>query len=70
MSEREADFLELVIIATSSFASFHNGSTLSFLNNSPSIIISSQNALSSASSSTTPSLEINSAFDRARQAAR
>src|SRR4029077_17066899 len=65
-----AVFFDDAMIATISPASTNKGFTLAALSNSVSIISSSQNALSSASSSTTPSLATNSGLERARQAAR
>src|SRR6266404_6829688 len=64
-----ADFRDAAIIATSSPASISKGRNFASLSNPDSVISSSQNAVSSASSSTTPILEMNSARDRARHAA-
>src|SRR5206468_3796516 len=65
-----AVFFDDAIIATISPASISKGLTFAALSKCVSIINSSQNALSSASSSTTPSLATNSGFERALQAAR
>lgn len=66
----EEVIFEVTIMATISLASFNNDFTSSAFNILLSIIISNQNAVSSASSITTPSLAINSLFDLARQTAR
>src|SRR4029077_4633896 len=65
-----AVFFDEAIIATSSLASLSSSRPFRSSKSDESMIKSSQNADSSASSSTVPSLPINSAFDRARQAAR
>src|SRR4051812_22253744 len=65
-----ADFRELTIIATSSFASPRRGSTRFRGNSFASPINSSQRSVSSASSRTTPIFATNSAFERARHVAR
>src|SRR5260370_19033694 len=65
-----ADLRDAAMIATSSLASFSKGSICVSPRILESMISSSQNAVSSASSSTTPILAINSARDRARQGAR
>jgi hypothetical protein len=62
-----AVFFDDAMIATISLASLSRGSTFVALSKFVSIINSSQNALSSASSSTTPSLATNSGLERARQ---
>src|SRR6266849_1869779 len=67
---REAVFFDDAMIATIWPASVNRGLTLAALSRSVSITNSSQKALSSASSSTTPSFAMNSGFERARQAAR
>src|SRR5262245_45384176 len=64
------DFRDAAIIATSSLASFSRGSTLASVSKRESIINSNQKQVSSASSSTTPILAINSGRDRAWHAAR
>src|SRR4029453_14046102 len=61
----EAVFFEDAMIATISPASANRGLTLAALSKSVSIINSSEKALSSASSSTTPSFAMNSDFERA-----
>src|SRR5262249_5859463 len=65
-----ADLREAAMIATNSPASFSKGRILSSVSKSESMINSKQKQLSSASSSTTPIFAINSARERARQAAR
>src|SRR6185369_14575860 len=65
-----ADFREAAMIATSSPASLSSARTLGSVSKPESIINSNQKHVSSASSSTTPILAINSARERARQAAR
>lgn len=65
-----ADFRDAAIIATSSEASFNNGAICFSERMLVSTMSSNQNAVSSASSSTTPILAMNSARDLARHAAR
>src|SRR4029077_10003337 len=65
-----AVFFDDAMIATISLASLSRGSAFVALSKFVSIINSSQNALSSACSSTTPSLATNSGFESALQAAR
>src|SRR5262249_2523047 len=65
-----AVFFDDAMIATIWLASTNKGLTLAALSNSVSMISSSQSALSSASSSTTPSFATNSGLERARRAAR
>src|SRR5580765_212583 len=67
---REAVFFDDAMIATISPASVNKGLPFAAASKSVSIINSSQKALSSASSSTTPSFAMNSGFERARHAAR
>ncbi len=67
---READFRDAAMIAVTSFASQRSGMPNAVGASIRSTISSSQSCVSSASSSTVPSLEINSAFDRPLQAAR
>src|SRR5262245_32137645 len=64
-----ADLREAAMMATSSPASFSRGRILSSVSKPESMINSNQKQLSSASSSTTPIFAINSARERARQAA-
>src|SRR5712692_3260882 len=68
--KRDAVFLDDAIIATISPASPSNGLTSLWFSRPASMISSSQNALSSASSSTIPSFATNSTLERARHAAR
>jgi hypothetical protein len=65
-----AVFRDEAIIATISLASLSKGFTLVALSKFVSIINSSQKALSSASSSTTPGFATISGLERARHAAR
>src|SRR5207302_3409794 len=65
-----ADLRDAAMIATNSLASLSKGSTCVFPRILESVISSSQHAVSSASSSSAPILAMNSARDRARQAAR
>src|SRR5262245_45607046 len=64
-----ADLREAAMIATSSPASLSRGRILSSVSKPESMINSNQKQVSSASSSTTPIFAINSARERARQAA-
>jgi hypothetical protein len=66
----DAEIRDAAIIAVSSFASFNREFTNAGFIAPLSTINSIQNALSSASSSTTPSLAMNSYFERPRHAAR
>src|SRR5664279_3376265 len=65
-----ADLRDAAMIATSSLASARSGSTRFGGRRFASEISSSQSKVSSASSKTTPTFAMNSAFDRARQVAR